>query len=63
MPRETKPACKAVRLLTQQFLEAQATNAQELGAMALEAANLSLEDGWRYNLQTLDLERDVEEAP
>lgn len=59
MPRETKPACKAVLILTQQFLEAQATNAQELGAMALEAAGLTTDDGWKYNLQTGELERDL----
>lgn len=59
MPRETKQACKAVLILTQQFLEAQSASAQELGAMALEAAGLTVEDGWKYNLQTGELERDT----
>lgn len=59
MPRETKQACRAVRVLTQQYLDAQAANAQELGAMALEAAGLSVDDGWKYNLQAGVLERET----
>lgn len=63
MPRETKQVCRAIHVLTKQFYDAQAANANDLGAMALESAGLTAEDGWRFNLQMCQLERDVPEEP
>lgn len=63
MPRETKQAPKAVLILTQQFHDARMKHAQELGAIAMETAGLDPKDGWLYNLDTGEFQRDTPEVP
>lgn len=56
---EQRPASTAVKILTQQFHEAKVKHANELAHIALEAANLDPQDGWRYNVDTATYERSL----
>lgn len=62
MARETQKAPKAVLILTQQYHDAVARHAQELGAVAFETAGLDPKDGWKYNLDTGEFQREVPDA-
>lgn len=62
MARETKQAPKAVLILTQQFHDAKAKHANELAAVALESAGLDPKDGWKYNVDTGEFQREVPDA-
>lgn len=57
MPIETKPAPKAVRILTEQYHAARMKHANELAAVALETVGLHPQDGWKYNVDTGEFQR------
>lgn len=57
MPIETKPAPKAVLVLTEQYHAARMKHANELAAVALETAGLDPNAGWRYNVDSAAYER------
>lgn len=64
MPIETKNAPRAVVILTQQYHDARVKHAEELAQVAFETAGLDPKDGWKFNVDTAQFQRDIpEEAP
>ena len=59
--RETKQASKAVRILTEQYHAASKKHAEELAAVAFESDGVDPADGWLFNVQTAEYQRDVPE--
>lgn len=61
--RETKQASKAVRILTEQYHVTRQKHAEELAAVAFESDGLDPAEGWRYNVDTAEFQRDIPEVP